>query len=63
MKMYAEYTTENLKRKLRLLKSDLADTNNTKLLEKYPHLDNQDHRDYLKKEIDYINKIINNRKQ
>lgn len=44
-------TMQNKRAKLRIAKSDLADTNNTKLLQKYPHLDDADFREQLKATI------------
>lgn len=44
-------TEADLRGRLRILKSDLADTNNPKVLAKYPHLDNEDLREQLRTKI------------
>jgi hypothetical protein len=43
--------TDNDRIRLRILRSDLADATNPKMLEKYPHLGNPDYIDHLKTAI------------
>lgn len=41
----------NKKEKIRILRSDLADTKNPKIISRYPHLDSEQLREQLCKEI------------
>jgi hypothetical protein len=43
--------TDNERIVLRILRSDLADATNPKMLEKYPHLGSPEYIEYLKREI------------